>query len=140
MRLYAWPRRLLRGNLMAQTLTTDSTDGLRLMVAEPPADVLLNHDRELERIAGCLGQARQGHGGALVLEGPAGIGKTVLLAAGRDAARAEGFRVLRARGAELERGFAFGLVRQLIEPMVASASGQERAVLLDGPPGVAAGL
>ena len=94
---------------MAQTLTIDSTDGRRLMVAEPPADVLLNHDRELERIAGCLERARQGHGGALVLEGPAGIGKTVLLAAGRDAARAEGFRVLRARGAELERGFAFGL-------------------------------
>jgi DNA-binding CsgD family transcriptional regulator len=127
---------------MAQTLTTDSTDGRRLMVAEPPANVLLKHDRELEleRIAGCLGRARQGHGSALVLEGPAGIGKTVLLAAGRDAARAEGFRVLRARGAELERGFAFGLVRQLIEPMVAGASQEERAWLLDGPAGVAARL
>jgi DNA-binding CsgD family transcriptional regulator len=125
---------------MAQTLTTDSTDGLTLMVAEPPADVLLKHELELERIAGCLGRARQGHGGALALEGPAGIGKTVLLAAGRDAARAEGFRVLRARGAELERGFAFGLVRQLIEPMVAGASEEERAWLLDGPAGVAARL
>ena len=59
-------------------------------------------------------RARQGRGCALVVEGPAGIGKTALLAAGRDAAEGEGFRVLRARGAELEREFAFGVVRQLV--------------------------
>ena len=104
------------------------------------AGLLLERDRELERIGGCLGRARQGHGGALVVEGPAGIGKTVLLAAGRDAAEGKGFRVLRARGAELEREFAFGVVRQLVEPVVAGASEQERAGLLDGPPGVAARL
>jgi DNA-binding CsgD family transcriptional regulator len=102
--------------------------------------LLLERDRELERIRGCLERARQGHGGALVVEGPAGIGKSVLLAAGRDLAEREGFRVLRARGAELEREFPFGVVRQLVEPVVAAASGQERAVLLDGPPGVAARL
>jgi hypothetical protein len=65
--------------------------------------VLLERDQELERIGRCLGKARQGRGGAVVLEGPAGIGKTMLLAAGRDIAEGEGFRVLRARGAELER-------------------------------------
>ena len=102
--------------------------------------LLLERDRELERIGGCLERARQGHGGALVVEGPAGIGKTLLLAAGRDLAEREGFRVLRARGAELERGFAFGVVRQLVEPVVVAASGQERTVLLDGPPGLAASL
>jgi hypothetical protein len=75
-----------------------------------------------------------------VVEGPAGIGKTVLLAAGRDAPEVEGFRVLRARGAELEREFAFGVVRQLFEPVVAAVSEQERAGLLEGPPGVAARL
>jgi DNA-binding CsgD family transcriptional regulator/tetratricopeptide (TPR) repeat protein len=102
--------------------------------------VLLERDRELERIARCLQRARQGHGSALVVEGPAGIGKTVLLAAARDAAGREGFRVLRARGAELEQEFAFGVVRQLFEAVVAGASGQARAGLLDGPPGVAARL
>jgi DNA-binding CsgD family transcriptional regulator len=101
---------------------------------------LLERDRELERIGGCLGRAREGHGGALVVEGPAGIGKTVLLAAGLDVAASEGFRVLRARGAELEREFAFGVVRQLVEPVVAGASEEERAWLLEGPPGVAAQL
>ena len=102
--------------------------------------LLLERDRELERIGRCLQRAHQGHGGALVVEGPAGIGKTVLLAAARDAAGGEGFRVLRARGAELEREFAFGVVRQLVEPVVAGASQEERAWLLDGPPGVAARL
>ena len=102
--------------------------------------LLLERDRELERIGRCLERAHRGHGGALVLEGPPGIGKTVLLAAARDAAGEEGFRVLRARGAELEREFAFGVVRQLVEPVMAGASQEERAWLLDGPPGVAARL
>jgi DNA-binding CsgD family transcriptional regulator len=75
-----------------------------------------------------------------VVEGPAGIGKTVLLAAARDVAGGGGFKVLRARGAELEREFAFGVVRQLVEPVVAGASEEERSQLLDGPPGVAARL
>jgi DNA-binding CsgD family transcriptional regulator len=101
---------------------------------------LLERDRELERIGQCLQRASQGYGGALVVEGPAGIGKTVLLAAGRVAAQREGFRVLRARGAELEREYAFGVVRQLFEPALAAATEQERAGLLDGPPGVAARL
>ena len=76
----------------------------------------------------------------MILEGPAGIGKTALLAAGRGLAVDEGFRVLRARGAELERDFAFGVVRQLFDPVMAGASRRERADLLDGPPGVAARL
>jgi DNA-binding CsgD family transcriptional regulator len=102
--------------------------------------LLLERDRELERIGECLQRARQGRGGALVVEGPAGIGKTVLLAVARDVAEGEGFRVLRARGAELEREFAFGVVRQLVEPVVAGASEEDRSQLLDGPPGVAARL
>jgi DNA-binding CsgD family transcriptional regulator len=102
--------------------------------------VLLERDQELERIGRCLSDARQGRGGAVVVEGPAGIGKTMLLAAGRDAAEGEGFRVLRARGAELEREFAFGVVRQLVEPLVGAASREDRARWLNGPPGVAARL
>src|ERR1700722_1786502 len=96
--------------------------------------LLLERDRELQRVGECLQRAQQGRGGALVVEGPAGIGKTVLLAVARDAAGGEGFRVLRARGAELEREFAFGVVRQLFEPVVAGVSEEERAQLLDGAP------
>ncbi|MDB5067976.1 MAG: transcriptional regulator, LuxR family, partial [Chloroflexi bacterium] len=102
--------------------------------------LVLERDRELERIRRLLRLAREGRGGAFVVEGPAGMGKTVMLAAARDAAEGEGFRVLRARGGELEREFAFGVVRQLVEPLLAEASDEERASLLEGPPGVAAAL
>jgi DNA-binding CsgD family transcriptional regulator len=101
---------------------------------------LLERDREFELVGWCLRRAGEGQGGALAVEGPAGIGKTVLLAAAREVAEGEGFRVLRARGAELERGFAFGVVRQLVEPVLAEASVEERASLLDGAPGLAARL
>jgi hypothetical protein len=42
-------------------------------------DVLLEPDRDLMRIGEGLQRARQGHAGALVVEGPAGIGKTLRL-------------------------------------------------------------
>jgi DNA-binding CsgD family transcriptional regulator len=70
-----------------------------------------------------------------VVEGGAGIGKTSLVEQGCERARRRGLRVLRARGAELETGFAFGVVRQLFERELASASPQERAGLLAGPAG-----
>jgi DNA-binding CsgD family transcriptional regulator len=75
-----------------------------------------------------------------VVEGPAGIGKTALLTAARIAAADGGMRVLRARGTELERDFAFGVVRQLFEPSLAEASEVERADLLQAAAGVAAGI
>src|SRR6266498_1328279 len=57
------------------------------------------------------------------------------------AAAAEGgMRVLRSRGTELERDFAFGVVRQLFEPPLVEASELERADLLLAAAGVAGGL
>jgi DNA-binding CsgD family transcriptional regulator len=76
----------------------------------------------------------------VVIEGPAGIGKTALLAAARIAAADSGMRVLRSRGTELERDFAFGVVRQLFEPPLAEASELERGDLLQAAAGVAAGF
>src|SRR5262249_43967718 len=75
-----------------------------------------------------------------VIEGPAGIGKTAVLAAARAAADAQNLRTLRSRGAELEREFAFGVVRQLFEPYLAEASPEERADVLQGAAGIAADL
>ncbi len=54
----------------------------------------------------------------MVLEGPAGIGKTRLLTEGRRLAREAGVRVLVARASELEGELAFGVVRQLFEPAI----------------------
>jgi hypothetical protein len=42
-------------------------------------------------------------------------------------------RVLAARGGELEGEFAYEIVRQLFEPLLASASSDLRAELLSGP-------
>src|SRR6476620_9076220 len=104
------------------------------------ATQLLERDEELGRVVAALRRARAGEGTLVVVEGPAGMGKTLLLRAARDAAEAGGMRVLRSRGAELERDFAFGVVRQLFEPPLAEASEHERADLLQAAAGVAAGL
>ena len=71
-----------------------------------------------------------------MVEGPAGVGKTALLADARAIADAAGMQVLRSRGAELEREFAFGVVRQLLEPVLRGVDDAES--LLQGPAGVAA--
>ncbi|MBV9000667.1 MAG: ATP-binding protein, partial [Solirubrobacterales bacterium] len=73
-----------------------------------------------------------GLGGVLVVEGPAGIGKSELLAATREGARARGLGVLAARGSEFEVEIAFGVGRQLFEPMLRAASASERRRLFDG--------
>jgi DNA-binding CsgD family transcriptional regulator len=101
---------------------------------------LLERHEELSRIESALADARDGHGRFLVIEGPAGIGKTALLAAARTAAASRGMRVLRSRGTELERDFAFGVVRQLFEPALAGMSKLERADLLEVGTGRAADL
>jgi DNA-binding CsgD family transcriptional regulator len=54
----------------------------------------------------------------LVIEGAAGIGKTRLLEVAAAAARADGARVLVARAGELERELPFGVIRQLLEPVL----------------------
>src|SRR5262245_31178257 len=101
---------------------------------------LLERAQELVRIESALAEARSGRGRLVVIEGPAGIGKTALLAAARAKAAESGFRVLRSQANELERDFAFGVVRQLFEPPLAEASAPERVDLLQGAAGVAAGL
>ena len=101
---------------------------------------LLERSDELARIESALTDARLGRGRLVVVEGPAGIGKTALLDAARTASAASGMRVLRARGTELEREFAFGVVRQLFEPALAEASEPDRADLFHGAAGVAATL
>ena len=55
----------------------------------------------------------------MLIEGPAGIGKSALLAQARRRAADGGSLVLAARGSELEREFPFGVVRQLLEGVVA---------------------
>ena len=76
-----------------------------------------------------LADARAGSGRLLVLDGPAGIGKTRLLAAIHERAEAAGMPALRARAGELEQDFPFGVVHQLFD---APLAGPARADLLSG--------
>jgi DNA-binding CsgD family transcriptional regulator len=99
---------------------------------------LLERSAELARIDAALDEARRGRGRFLVIEGPAGIGKTALLADARTVAAEAEMCVLRSRGTELEREFAFGVVRQLVEPPLAEASELDRAELLQSSAGDAA--
>src|SRR5262249_7231978 len=74
-----------------------------------------------------------GGGGFVVMGGGAGSGKPRLLAEARGIGGSAGMRVLAARGGEFEGEFAYGIVRQLFEPLVASASPALRTELLSGP-------
>src|SRR5215207_10636452 len=81
---------------------------------------LFERDRELQVVAGMLESAAEGRGSLLILDGPAGIGKSRLLTATRELAHERGFQVLHARGGELERDFSYGVVRQLYEMRLAA--------------------
>ena len=79
---------------------------------------LVERDGELGEIDRALAGAVAGEGWLVLLEGPAGIGKTALLDVARGRAGRAGVAVAGARGAELERGFPYGVVRQLLEATV----------------------
>ena len=89
--------------------------------------------REREREVAAVRELLDGRGRMLLLEGRAGIGKTSLIEVACSRAAELGGEVLRARGSELESGFAFGVVRQLFERRLAGAGQGERAALLAGP-------
>jgi DNA-binding CsgD family transcriptional regulator len=93
---------------------------------------LLQRERDLEQLGRAVERASWDVGGAVVIEGPAGIGKTALLRAAVARGRAVGVDVLEARGDELESDFPFGVVRQLFEARLRHASPERRVDLLDG--------
>ena len=95
--------------------------------------LLLERESQVAALEALADAARSGGGRFAVIEGSAGIGKTRLLAEGRAIAGAAGMRVLAARGGEFEGEFAYGIVRQLFDPQLASASSDLRAELLSGP-------
>src|SRR5690242_15714374 len=91
-------------------------------------ETLLERGDELAAIERLLA----GGGGALVIEGRAGIGKTSLLEVATQRAKALEWDVLSARGSELEQEFAFGVVYQLFERRITSANQTERDLFFAG--------
>jgi DNA-binding CsgD family transcriptional regulator len=103
----------------------------------PESLVLVERERELDRVAALIETVSDGAAGVLVLEGPAGIGKTSLAAGARERALERGLRVCFSRGSQLEREHPFGVVRQWFEPALAAASPALRGRLLEGAAGLA---
>jgi predicted ATPase len=87
---------------------------------------LVERDEELARLDSVLDQARGGTGATLLIEGPAGIGKTSLLENAGERAALSGMTVLHARGTPLEREYPMGVVRQAFEQVVRDTADPDR--------------
>jgi DNA-binding CsgD family transcriptional regulator len=90
-----------------------------------PTSALRERESELGALREGLERASAGAGTLLLVEGPAGVGKTELVRGARAAAVQAGVTPLEARGSELEQPFAFGIVRQLLEPVIGEAPGRD---------------
>jgi DNA-binding CsgD family transcriptional regulator len=101
---------------------------------------LVEREEEERAVEAVLDSARSGIGALLVVEGPAGIGKSALAAEARARASERAMDVLAARGVELERDFAFGACLQLFERRIARETGAVRDHLLAGAAGLSRSL
>src|SRR6478672_5337315 len=72
--------------------------------------------RELARMTDLLDAARRGRSFALLVEGPAGIGKSTVLA--EAVARADAMEVLQAQGYESEADIPYGGLLELVAPLL----------------------
>jgi len=105
---------------------------------------LVERADELATAETALRAAEAGRGAALILRGPPGIGRSALLDAIAESPNAKRFRLLRAGGTAVEQEFAFGVVQQLFQPLLAGpqrevdswlrgAAGLARRLLVDEP-------
>jgi DNA-binding CsgD family transcriptional regulator/tetratricopeptide (TPR) repeat protein len=85
-------------------------------MASEPMPALLDRERERAALDGLLGDLRLGRGGALVVRGEAGVGKSALLE--YVAGAAADMRVARAAGVESEMELAFAGVHLLCAPLL----------------------
>ena len=93
-----------------------------LWLATPPEERtppprFLGREDELSRIELMIGRARNGRGGALLLTGEPGIGKTTILTQATDGLRE--LRVLQVHGYEAEHALPFSAIQRLVRPLVA---------------------
>jgi DNA-binding CsgD family transcriptional regulator len=104
------------------------------------ADELLEREGERAVLSNALAAARDGNGSTTVIDGPAGIGKSRLLAEATAHGQAAEMRVLAARGIELERQIPFGVAAELFAASLAEAGAADRERLLGGHARLAASL
>ncbi|MFD0740802.1 AAA family ATPase [Phytohabitans flavus] len=76
---------------------------------------LFGRQDEIRRLRDLIGAAGAGQGGALVLRGEVGIGKSTLLGHAREAA---GFRIIQTSGSEFETHLPYASLHQLAAPVL----------------------
>jgi DNA-binding CsgD family transcriptional regulator len=114
-------------------LTVGETAGPRSPATHAPERGLYGRERELGALGELLGRLCEDAGGALVVRGEAGIGKSALLAAVTGEAREHGTRVLSAAGVQSEAQISFAGLHQLLRPVLHLADGLssgQRAALM----------
>src|SRR5215207_6104665 len=105
-----------------------SNAGARVHVVPSPSTQapLIERELELEALAGAVRRLAAGGSGVVVLEAPAGLGKTALVEHAASLAIAAGCLVRRAAPGPLERRFPFGVVRALLEAPLRDVSANGR--------------
>src|SRR5687768_265807 len=100
-----------------------STPGARV-IAEPSVvcPVMVGRDAPLSTVAHLLERARSGQGTTLLVSGEAGIGKSRLVRALGEQARALGFATLRGACFEADRAQPYAPVTDLVRTLAAGAS------------------
>jgi DNA-binding SARP family transcriptional activator/tetratricopeptide (TPR) repeat protein len=130
---------LPRVSRMATQEVREDVPSVTARLRSPSASAdLVERDRELLTLRRAIDDLGDGVPGLLLIEGPAGIGKSRLLAEANRLAESAGLRVLSARGSQLERSFGFGAARQLFESELDEPGRREAA--LAGPAGSARGV
>lgn len=82
---------------------------------------LVGRDREKDVIMNLLNRISH-QGGALLIHGEAGVGKSALLAAAAGMAQDRGMRVLTTAGVQSETNLSFAALHQLLRPALAQAN------------------
>jgi DNA-binding CsgD family transcriptional regulator len=88
-----------------------------------PGDALVGRDDDLQRIRSLIGLGTGG--GAVLVSGDAGVGKTAVLDAIVAATSTQGTRVLRASGVEFEANCSYSGLNQILFPLQRELDGLE---------------
>jgi DNA-binding CsgD family transcriptional regulator len=121
---------------MIRASSRSAVSHLRVVASQPATSShdspLIERAVELGMLAGAVRRLADGEGGVVLLDAPAGLGKTALLERAALFAADRGCLVRRAAPGPLERHFPFGVVRALLEAPLREASVEQRGHLLDG--------
>jgi DNA-binding CsgD family transcriptional regulator len=118
---------------MASGDNRDRQSSVSATVTHMPQHGLSGRERELGVLEGIVDRLRNGVGGALIVRGAPGIGKSALLATITERGSEDGLRSLTAVGVQSEARLPFAGLHQLLRPILHLAEGlpaRQRGALL----------